>query len=110
MSEKTKHTPGPWTLGDFPWMCQVIAPVNDPDRPGLGHVVCKTWSPDHIASYVGFSRDEQYANARLIAAAPDLLAVLKEVAECSEYWSEYDVPLGIHERIAAAIAKAEGEQ
>lgn len=33
-------------------------------------------------------------------------AVLRELAECSQYWSEYDVPLGIHDRIAAALAKA----
>ncbi len=42
----------------------------------------------------------------LIAAAPDMYAVLRELAECSQYWSEYDVPLGIHDRITAALAKA----
>ena len=46
------------------------------------------------------------ADARLISAAPDLYAVLRELAECSGYWSEYDVPLGIHDRITAALAKA----
>lgn len=46
-------------------------------------------------------------DARLIAAAPDLLAVLKELEESASYWSEYDVPLGIVERIRAALAKAE---
>jgi len=48
--------------------------------------------------------------AALHYAGPEMLEVLKELAECSEYWSEYFVPLGIHERIAAAIAKAEGEE
>ena len=38
-----------------------------------------------------------------------MLTVLKEVDECSQYWSEYDVPLGLHERIQAAIAKGRGE-
>ena len=42
------------------------------------------------------------------AAAPDLLAVLNELAGSAEYWSEYDVPLGIVDRMKAAIAKAEG--
>lgn len=46
-------------------------------------------------------------NAHLIAAAPDLLAVAKELEESASYWSEYDVPLGIVDRLRAAIAKAE---
>lgn len=44
--------------------------------------------------------------ARLFSAAPDMLAVLQELAESADYWSEYDVPLGIVDRINAAIAKA----
>lgn len=36
----------------------------------------------------------------------DQITVLRELSECSQYWSEYDVPLGIHDRIAAALAKA----
>ena len=31
------------------------------------------------------------------------LAVLLELKESAEYWSEYDVPIGIHERIDEAI-------
>jgi hypothetical protein len=54
--------------------------------------------------------DEQcWANARLIAAAPDLLSVLQELEESADYWSEYDVPFGIANRIRAAISKATGE-
>ena len=37
----------------------------------------------------------------------ELLAVLKELQESASYWGEYDVPLGIVDRINAAIAKAE---
>jgi hypothetical protein len=44
----------------------------------------------------------------LAAAAPDLLTVLQEVQACAAYWSEYDVPLGMAQRIKAAIAKATG--
>jgi hypothetical protein len=50
------------------------------------------------------------AAARLIAAAPDLLAVVQELEQSAGYWSEYDVPLGIVDRLRAAIAKATGEQ
>lgn len=46
-------------------------------------------------------------NASMISAIPDLLAVAKELEESASYWSEYDVPLGIVDRLRAAIAKAE---
>ncbi len=41
------------------------------------------------------------------AERDELLAVLKELQESAGYWSEYDVPLGIVDRINAVIAKAE---
>jgi hypothetical protein len=50
---------------------------------------------------------EDHPDARLIAAAPDLLAACKEVEAASQYWSEYDVPLGMLDRLKAAIARAE---
>lgn len=69
-----------------------------------------TTGESDIALCSGFdstrSRDEEIANAKLIAAAPDLLAVVMELEESSSYWGEYDVPLGIVDRIKAAIAKA----
>ena len=34
-----------------------------------------------------------------------VLAVLLELKECSDYWSDYAVPIGIHELIDAAIAE-----
>ena len=49
---------------------------------------------------------EQLANANLIAAAPDMLSVLLDLKESASYWSEYDVPIGIVDRINFAIAKA----
>lgn len=42
---------------------------------------------------------------RLAAWQRDALAeVLRELDECAAYWSEYDVPVGIHDRIKAALA------
>jgi hypothetical protein len=52
---------------------------------------------------------DHVANAKLISAAPDLLAVAQELEESSAYWSEYSVPLGIVDRLRSAIAKAKGE-
>ena len=53
---------------------------------------------------------ETVAMFQLFAAAPDMLDVLEELNECASYWSQYDVPVGIHDRIKSAIAKAKGEQ
>lgn len=44
------------------------------------------------------------ANARLIAAAPDLLEACKVALECAETGNPY----GWRNRLAGAIAKAEG--
>lgn len=47
---------------------------------------------------------------RLYEINVELLTVLQELQESSAYWSEYDVPLGIVDRINAAIAKAQREE
>jgi hypothetical protein len=53
---------------------------------------------------------ETVAMFQLFAASPDMLEVLEELDECASYWSQYDVPVGIHDRIKLAIAKAKGQQ
>ena len=84
------HTPGPWRYDYEPGYCGEVIASN-------GQTIC-TFADEPLPS-----------NARLIAAAPDLLAVVKELEESAAYWSEYDVPLGIVDRLRAAIAKATGE-
>ena len=74
MEATMKHTPGPWRIFPPEHMCTVTAEGEMSDV-----VICRTWSPDHVASYVGFTRDECLANAHLIAAAPDLLAALERL-------------------------------
>ena len=120
MTERSQpaHTPGPWTVecvvGDDPH------DICGPDRPGEG-------SPNLLAS-VAYDDDdplphlslaEANANARLIAAAPELLAALKELgdwvagglqasdealpdARCLQHTEE------IAARARAAVDKAEG--
>lgn len=39
-------------------------------------------------------------------AVPDLLAVVEELLESAEYWSEWDVPIGIVDRMKEAVKKA----
>ena len=91
MSEE-KHTPGPWQAcdvgdySDYDGRCRVI----------LGDEL-------RIAVILG-DHDESAANARLMAAAPDLLASLEEACDpLSGYL--YGPAL---DRARAAIAKAKG--
>lgn len=48
-------------------------------------------------------------NLSLILAAPELYNVLSELEESAHYWSDYDVPIGIVERIKQVLAKARGK-
>ena len=97
MSE-VKHTPGPWRY----------EPQNG--SPTTGQHMISGWKPGYLAEVRDCGSGDVVANAHLIAAAPELLAVLKELQESAVYWSEYDVPLGIVDRINAVIDKATGNQ
>jgi len=95
----SKHTPGGWVTGSTDPLLFGRKQGNGTEPIGF------IYGPSFPeCSDVG---RRALADARLCAAAPDLLAVLKELQECSGYWSEYDVPLGIVERINAVISKAE---
>lgn len=97
---KPTHTPGPWEhtgQGDI---------VGKEDNGyGLGYV-------DVCSVYLRTVRGRTNANSRLIAAAPDLLAALREIAD--DYADRFDLTCpstnpGIKSTIAqarAAIAKA----
>jgi hypothetical protein len=64
MSEKMKvpHTPGPWEA-----------------KPETNYVPAQVWADGRLlADVFGESRDAREANARLIAAAPTLLAAAKD--------------------------------
>jgi len=103
------HTPGPWEWATDRFRGGYSGLFGPSDVPIIVPQ-CANEGDTGAAWFdtSGDAGDESItdANARLIAAAPDMYAVLKELAECSEYWSEYYVPLGIHDRIAAALAKA----
>lgn len=104
------HTPGPWMAKKTAnsQKIEINAPKGDP------YLKYGNW--EKLAAVYG--SDEQprigkrvaRANAALIAAAPDMLAVLEELEDSVDYWSEYDVPIGIQARIKNAIKKARSEQ
>ena len=88
-----KHTPGPWThLG---W-----GDIHGHEANGGG--------VDIAAVYLREEDEKWLANARLIAAAPDLLEALKACDEAMAYMSEYDIPLTLPDQVKAAISKATG--
>lgn len=106
MSE-TKHTPGEWRAGIEGDDCY---PTPEEDSLEIACVPHNTFDAIDVfcASRDGgeASYAEHVANARLIAAAPDLLAACKraEAAYGAGNWAGEE----IGEQLQAAIAKAEG--
>lgn len=86
-----QHTPGPWVLDD-----EWIARARE-EHPNW--IAIKIGDLGTISGHVGM------ANAKLIAAAPALLATLKLVRKL---WAKDDSCIEI-DAIDAAIAKAEGQ-
>lgn len=93
-----QHTPAPW-----------VNHGRISQQVGVPHsaVAAKTLIARVYSEAYGDHAEEK-ANADLIAAAPELLAICQELRESAEYWSEYMVPIGIVERLTAAIDKATG--
>ena len=91
-----KHTPGPWT---------VYFEFNVKDDHGRGIAACGGHGSNRNPEQ---AHNENVANAKLIAAAPDLLEALKNLLE-NEKLDDWEPSL-IESRIAAraAINKAEG--
>ena len=92
-----EHTPGPWKA---PMMHGEAGPTTgyvwaEEPHGGPVAVVCHTVANPDIA---------MTANARLIAAAPDMLAVLRRVDDNLSLYGRDQVK----EAARAAIAKAEG--
>lgn len=104
MVGKVEHTPGPWMYDD-----DRIGVSDSPhdSEPFITSVICDMVG-DHITT------DENDANARLIAAAPDMLEALKLFERyASFYETKPNYTLGPEEvatleAARSAIAKAEG--
>lgn len=90
--EKAKHTPGPWNIY-----------FNSQDD-----LVIRKMFADGQESHVVARCHSGYANARLIAAAPELLEALETLAEHFEYYMG-DNECRPLENARAAIAKATGK-
>ena len=98
----SKHTPGPWSTsfedyGDEIWF--------GGEGKGMHRIEFQTSRGLRTRCYLGGVTEEDFATARLIAAAPDLLAALKECLDKLEFHG-YPEMRGI---VFEAIAKAEGK-
>lgn len=98
--QEAKHTPGPWRLGE------IRDDQIDIDAKRHGALARVAWLMDED-KLLGKNSPEQEANARLIAAAPELLEALEDL-EC-EASAELDPTTSLNiaiECARAAIAKA----
>ena len=108
-TNETKHTPGPWVVAEGDSNGQAVVRNADIEIATCWH---------HCVD--GIER-EMRANARLIAAAPELLAALDDLAEMCQQSRKYivlsdDGGMDAYNSTAeailaarAAIAKAKGE-
>lgn len=97
----TQHTPGPWLVEAKNCHMGDIATVHNTDDEWVT-IYAPRWME------TGLDKHEQSANARLIAAAPDLLAALKSVLNWIDDNCETSGFDAIEAQADTAIAKAEG--
>ena len=100
---KSEHTPGPWLVQET-----TVYALNDERNPANRFTasVDSGWADEKCR----ISRQEVEANARLIAAAPDLLESLTNLVGLAKLGAarldKYQAAMSAAE---AAIAKAEGK-
>lgn len=105
MTEAVKHTPGPWEARPWPrdeGKFQIWG-----SHPGSKGSTFRAWVASVRAGELSDETNE--ANARLIAAAPDMLKILKRIASSVDFNGTCH-PLfdGMQKQMTDAIAKAEG--
>jgi len=88
-----KHTPGPWCMDTSLHIYGSAEP-----QPIPGFIGGTSIEQSHICTA------KSYADAALIAAAPDLLEALEAIVRFNT-----PLPHGLLEQARAAIAKARGE-
>lgn len=95
MSEN-KHTPGPWIISNIP--------------TGLGTFIVET-EKNQICRTINkgqpiISTDQEHANAKLIAAAPDLLEALQNIRGIEAHISDSETKMFFQKTVYPAIKKA----
>lgn len=109
---QVKHTPGPWEMQPDQRHHEDEMPITA-HGPG-GPVVCTVWpmgedfdEPEDDSTWQPVN---MLANARLLAAAPDLLAALEFIVnDVPEPGEDAQLTTDGYNRACAAILKARGE-
>lgn len=91
---KPKHTPGPWKVVTEDGLTGVRA------MRGLANL--ELWLSD-VGSY-----EKQLANAQLIAAAPEMLEMLRHMVRWNNSELNWDIS-EVQQMLKALISKAEGD-
>ena len=115
MTTTHTHTLGPWCIHRAYANAQTLAVTNDNGESwdfthtyiGQGEtIICEV---QHQSKASGWPHvhdvDEMWANARLIAAAPDLLQIAKDYVSLCQW---HDIKGAALDLALASIAKAEG--
>lgn len=97
------HTPAPWRASCGKAYTLVTRDSQGKDDRAGSVLICRIAGPEE-SELRPFNADRWEADARLIAAAPDLL----EACEAAE-WNSLDLPEHVRIKLQAAIAKAKGE-
>jgi hypothetical protein len=107
MSRGYKHTKGPWNNADGLWINNATEVKND-ETIGSGLQICKVNGPHELAYAI--DKDEAYANAQLIAAAPELLEALHNLVEWVATMAPGEPPGYSFSRAKEVIKKATVEE
>ncbi len=113
MTDETKHTPGPWRVEDGTTLVWGNCNPDDNSSRGMGYPIAESRINPSGNWSTGPYADEGEANARLIAAAPELLEALK-AAVSQVHLTNSSEPMSpdvkrVFDQCCAAIAKAEGK-
>lgn len=111
--DSIKHTAGPWRVEEGTTLIWGACDPDDTTDYGMGYPIieCRI-TPISYGWAKGPNADEGEANARLVAAAPELLEAIKAIlandggtgSECFDARDLYEA----RQKSFAAIAKAEG--
>jgi hypothetical protein len=110
--ENAKHTPGPWIINNVQSDCLYIDA--DQGKQWDNPTICalyKDVTPEDSITMMAWLKPFENAesNARLIAVAPELLSLVKELSSLTKQYGSGNLGY-LNNKANALIAKAEGRE